>query len=175
MNWTELLKGELEPTYAATFGLMDLVEDEHLTYKPPAGRNWMTMGQLLMHITTACGFCVKGFVTGDWGMPEGQKVEDLTPEEMLPPAEKMPAVETIAQARDLLAADKATALAMIDEAGEDDLANKMMDAPWSPGVESPLGQHLLHMIDHLASHKAQLFYYLKLMGKPVDTGSLWGP
>jgi hypothetical protein len=30
------------------------------------------------------------------------------------------------------------------------------------------------MVDHLFCHKNQLFYYLKLMGKPVDTGSLWG-
>jgi hypothetical protein len=30
------------------------------------------------------------------------------------------------------------------------------------------------MVDHLASHKSQLFYYLKLMGRPVHTGSLWG-
>jgi len=30
------------------------------------------------------------------------------------------------------------------------------------------------MIGHLATHKAQLFYYLKLQGKPVNTGHLWG-
>jgi hypothetical protein len=30
------------------------------------------------------------------------------------------------------------------------------------------------MIGHLAQHKAQLFYYLKLQGKPVHTGHLYG-
>ena len=29
-------------------------------------------------------------------------------------------------------------------------------------------------VDHLKIHKAQLFYYLKLMGRKVDTMSLWG-
>ena len=30
------------------------------------------------------------------------------------------------------------------------------------------------MVEHLATHKAQLFYYLKLQGKDVDTMHLWG-
>jgi hypothetical protein len=28
--------------------------------------------------------------------------------------------------------------------------------------------------NHLAQHKGQLFYYLKLQGKPVNTTDLWG-
>jgi hypothetical protein len=30
------------------------------------------------------------------------------------------------------------------------------------------------MVEHLAQHKGQLFYYFKLQGKPVNTGHLWG-
>jgi len=30
------------------------------------------------------------------------------------------------------------------------------------------------MIQHLDRHKVQLFYYLKLQGKPVNTADLWG-
>jgi hypothetical protein len=30
------------------------------------------------------------------------------------------------------------------------------------------------MIRHLAQHKGQLFYYLKLMGRDVDSSDLWG-
>jgi hypothetical protein len=37
-----------------------------------------------------------------------------------------------------------------------------------------LGPRLAQMVDHLVLHKAQLFYYLKLQGKPVHTGHLWG-
>ncbi len=62
---------------------------------------------------------------------------------------------------------------MIARAGENDLANKTVTAPWDP-TPRPLGYRLNEMIDHLISHKAQLFYYLKLQGKPVNTGNLWG-
>jgi len=134
----------------------------------------MTFTELLKsHITTACGFCCRGFVTGDWGMPEGMSLEDMAPEDMLPPAEKMPTVETVAHATKLLEEDKAIAVEMIDTVGEEDLTGKEVSAPWDPDPRT-LGVRFLHMVGHLASHKAQLFYYLKLMGKPVNTGHLWG-
>jgi hypothetical protein len=102
-------------------------------------------------------------------------MEDLSPEEMMPPAEGLPTVATVDQAKKLLAEDKALALRMIDQAGEQALANKLMPAPWSPnGACYPLGRHLLQMVQHLERHKTQLFYYLKLQGKPVNTVDLWG-
>lgn len=174
MNWTELLNAEVAATFRATEGLLDLVDDDKLAWKPETGSNWMTTEQLLMHITGSCGACCKGFVTGDWGLPPDVKMEEMAPEDMLPPAEKMPAVESLARARELLAEDRATAFQMIGQAGEDDLAGKLVDAPWCPEVKMPLGQHLLQMVGHLALHKAQLFYYLKLQEKQVNTGHLWG-
>ncbi len=174
MNWTQLLKSEIETTYATAARLLDKVDPESLDWKPESGDNWMTVGQLLMHITFACGAPCKGFVTGDWGLPAGKKLEDLFPEEMLPPAEKMPAVESVEEAKKLLAEDKTIALQMIDQAGENDLANREIAAPWAPSVALPLGRHLLHMVHHLDGHKSQLFYYFKLQGKPVNTADLWG-
>ena len=174
MNWTEYLKTEAAGAYKAAEGLFDLVDADKLDWKPATGDNWMTTGQLLYHVTMACGACCKGFVTGDWGMPEGCEMEDLPPEEMLPPAAKMPAVESVAQAKEMLAADKQLTFDMIAEAGEKDLAGKKSAAPWSPDHQTILGQHLIQMVGHLQQHKAQLFYYLKLQGKPVHTGTLWG-
>lgn len=174
MNWTELLNGAIEEAFAATDSLMGMVEDSELEWKPATGENWMTTGQLLMHLTGACGACCKGFVTGDWGLPEGVSMEDMPHDEMMPPAEKMPAAESVAQARKLLAADKAVALEMVARAGEEDLASKQVSAPWIPGMEYALGKHLLQMVQHLVQHKTQLYYYLKLMGRPVNTGHLYG-
>lgn len=174
MYWTELLNSAIDETYAATDSLMKMVEEGELDWKPASGGNWMTTGQLLMHLTTACGFCCRGFVTGDWGMPEGVSMDEMSDEDMLPPAEKMPAVESMAQARKLLAADKAVALEMVARAGEEDLASKQVSAPWVPGMEYALGKHLLQMVQHLVQHKTQLYYYLKLMGRPVNTGHLYG-
>jgi hypothetical protein len=63
---------------------------------------------------------------------------------------------------------------MIDQAGETNLANKEIPAPWAPGAPLALGRHLLQMVQHLDRHKSQLFYYLKLQGKLVSTADLWG-
>jgi hypothetical protein len=173
MSWMELLGRELEFAYKPTEGLVDLVDGDKLDWKPATGSNWMTTGQLLMHITSACGACFKGFVTGDWGLPEGVDASELSPEEMLPPAEKMPAVGSVDEARKMLAEDKKTALAMLEQTPEEDLANKPAPAPWDT-QDVILGHRLLHMVHHLNQHKGQLFYYLKLQGKDVNTGHLWG-
>ena len=174
MNWTQLLQTEIERTYTTTAGLLGKVDPEKLDWKPETGNNWMTVGQLLMHMSNGCGAACKAFVTGDWGLPEGVKMEDLTPEEMLPPAEKMPKIDSVEETRKLLAEDRVLALQMVAQAGENDLANREMEAPWAPGVKYALGRHLLQMVQHLDRHKSQLFYYLKLQGKSVNTADLWG-
>ena len=174
MNWIELLKSEVETTYTTTNKLLDKVDPESLGWKPARGNNWMTLGQLLKHISNACGAGCKEFVIGDWGLPERKKIENLSPEEMLPPADKLPAVESVAEAKKLLAEEKITVLQMIDRAGENNLANKDIAAPWASGALMILGRQLLQMVRHLDRHKSQLFYYLKLQGKPVNTVDLWG-
>ncbi len=173
MNWSELLISQTRLTYSATEGLLDLVDDSMLDWKPSTGENWMTTGQLLLHLTTACGFCFKGFLTGDWTPPEGSEMPEAEEGEMLLPAEKLPVAESVARVKELLAADKQLALATIEEAGEGRLAGDTVKAPWE-AEERLLGAQFLLMVQHLAQHKGQLFYYLKLQGKPVDTSQLWG-
>ena len=174
MNWTELLTNELEDLYRVTDALFEVADDEALDWKPATGENWMTTGQLLMHTATSNGPGFKGFVTGDWSMPEGMSLEDMEPDEMLPAAEKMPTVESVAQARELLAADREQAFDVLHRVSEEDLSERELAAPWNPGESFALGRHLLHSIRHTLQHKGQLFYYLKLQGKPVNTGHLWG-
>jgi uncharacterized damage-inducible protein DinB len=173
MNWKKLLKAEIENNYKVAHNLLELADDEHLDWKPPSGSNWMTMGQLIQHITDACGSAFRGFITGDWGLPPGKDIKDLAPEEMLPPAEKLPASGSIKEAKKLLAKDKKLALAMLRSCREKELAHKITPAPWDP-TELVLGHRLLQMVGHLNQHKGQLYYYLKLQGKPVNTGHLWG-
>ena len=57
MKWTALLNGAIDANYRTADGLMAMVGDADLGWKPATGSNWMTTGQLLMHLTTACGFC----------------------------------------------------------------------------------------------------------------------
>jgi len=173
MSWQELLKREIDYTYGVAEQLMDLVDDDKLDWKPPTGDNWMTTGQLLQHITTACGGIFRGFATGDWGFPADVDVSQLKPEEMLPPAESMPSIESVAAAKQALADDKKIALDSLAGWTDDDLANKPAPAPWDP-TRMILGHRLLNIVSHLKQHKGQLYYYLKIQGKPVNTSNLWG-
>lgn len=163
MNWTTLLTSQLEDAYRATEGLMGLVDEDKLDWAPESGVEWMTTRRLLRHLTDACGWCTENFVRDRWGAVMQGKPEDQPPS----------SVESLAEAVSELARDKQRALDAIAEAGEEALANRMVAAPWDP-TERPLGQHVLQMIQHLELHKAQLFYYLKLQGKPVNTFTLYG-
>jgi len=174
VNWTELLKDEVKTAYSSAEALLDKVDPDSLEWKPASGHNWMTVGQLLRHLGDGCGAGCRGFVCDDWGLPPGARMDDLPPEEMLPPAEKLPAVPSVEEARKLLAADKCVALEMIDRAGEDALCNRQVAAPWAPDHPAALGRQLLQMVHHLDRHKSQLYYYLKLQGKAVNTADLWG-
>ena len=170
----EVLLAEAETTYAITRKLFQQVTKDKLSWKPPSGKNWMTMGQLLMHCANyGCGKAVQGFVKGDWGLPPDVNLEDQGAEQHVPPAEILASVESVAQALDLLAQDQLLTMQCINDAQESALLTQKLTAPWG-GPDLSLFQHLLLMIAHLNQHKGQLFYYLKLMGKDLNTSDLWG-
>ena len=173
MTLKEVLTEEAETTYAITGRLVARVADADLEWKPPAGTtDWMTVGQLLMHCARfGCGKAVQGFVTGDW--EAAGDVAEPGADPHLPPAAALPSVASVAEALELLEADRRLALECISVAPESDLLARRLTAPWG-GPEEVLFRHLLHMIAHLAQHKGQLFYYLKLMGRRVGTQDLWG-
>ena len=172
MTLNEILREDAESVYGATEGLIRLADGSSLDWKPATGNNWMSLGQLLRHCTDACGMTVKGFVTGEWGMPEGMEPGDIPPDEMMPSAESMPSVESIEEAIRLLNEDKVATLELFSGVSEERLARERSAPPWG-GSERTLFQHLHEMIWHLAQHKGQLFYYLKLQGKDVNTMHLW--
>ncbi len=133
----------------------------------------MTVGQLLYHIGEGCGLGMKGFLTGDWGMPEGVDINQMSMEDILPPADRLPSISSVADARQKLADDQALTRKLLAEVTEERLTTELAPAPWDP-TPMPMGPRLSQMIRHLDSHKTQLYYYLKLMGKPVNTKHLWG-
>ncbi|MBK9304839.1 MAG: DinB family protein [bacterium] len=131
MNWTELLKCSVEESYKATDGLMAMVEDKDLAWKPATGKNWMTTGQLLMHLTNACGFLLPRLRHRRPGRaPVRREREGRPPRRDAAPG-RSPAGrrQREGEARALLAADKKVALDMIAQAGEQKLANQMVAAP----------------------------------------------
>ncbi len=148
--------------------LMKMAPQDKLDWKPAEG-NFLTLGQVLDHLTTGLEG-VRCFITGDWGVeltPEGE----LPPEmEVLPPAEKFPSC------------DPETALKKLDESykiakealgrlSEEDFRSKIVKAPW--GEEGPMWTMLLSLLEHQINHKYQLFFYLKMLGLPVNTITLY--
>jgi uncharacterized damage-inducible protein DinB len=169
MALTHILREEAEATYAITERLFREVADSELSWRPATGSNWMTVGQLLMHCASfGCGKAVRGFVRGDWDFPEEPGEADH-----MPPPSALPSVGSVDEALGLLARDRELAIGCIDEAQEADLLGARFAAPWG-GPEFTQFQHLSLMIAHLGQHKGQLFYYLKLMGRDLNTADLWG-
>lgn len=167
MTPRDLLIEEAEAAYAVTERLFRRVRDDELSWTPAEGRNWMTMGQLLMHCARfGCGQAIRGFVVGDWG-PEPDADGGH-----VPPPSGMPAVSTVRQALEILAEDRRLTLRCLGALEDADLLARRVAAPWGGG-ERPLFQQLLRTVAHLAQHKGQLFYYLKLMGHGVGTTDLW--
>ncbi len=174
MNWTDYLTAEADEAYNAADGLMARVDEGSLAWAPESGANWMNTGQLLKHLTDACGAVAHGFATDDWSsiMP-AEGAEGMDTDGMASSAAVMPTAESVARAREQLAADRARFAQALESVGEDALASKIVPAPWNPTPRA-LGYQLHTCVEHLVSHKSQLFYYLKLMGQPVHTGDLWG-
>lgn len=170
MTLTQVLLDEAEGTYAIVERLVRRVADEELSWKPREGHDWMTMGQLLMHLASfGCGKAVQGFVKGEWP----SEAESESHEAHVPSPAELPTVLSVQEALDLLAEDQRVTLSCIAAAGELNLLGRRITAPWG-GRELTLFQQLLEMLKHLAQHKGQLFYYLKLMGKTVESRDLWG-
>ncbi|PWW83209.1 MULTISPECIES: DinB family protein [Prosthecochloris] len=173
MKWKDLLSVEIDYTYGVTDHLISLVRDDELDWKPDHGSNWMSMGQLLMHMTDACGSTFDGLISGAWDIREEYALNDLDMQQIFPPANMLPMINTVADARKLLSEDRKLALKSLKKCTEEELAGKYAPAPWTrhPMI---LGQRLLHMILHLNQHKEQLYYYLKMTGRSVNTCDLYG-
>ncbi len=171
MNWTDVLTSQATESYRILAGIVNKVDGQALDWRPETGKNWMTTGQLLEHMKTACGAVMNGFATGDWAavMPEGEMGEDGA----MPNADALPTCSSLEEFKKAIEQDRDLALRTIDAAGEDALNEKMLTAPWNP-TERVFGVQLNECIEHLNSHKAQLFYYLKLQGQDVNTMDLWG-
>ncbi len=173
MNWKALLSDEIQYTYGVSDHLISLVRDEELDWKPDHGSNWMSLGQLLMHMTDACGSTFEGLINGAWDIREEYTVSELDTQQIFPHADILPSVNSVHDTRKLLSDDRKLALKSLKKCTEEELAGKYAPAPWTrhPMI---LGQRLLHMVYHLNQHKGQLYYYLKLTGRSVSTCDLYG-
>jgi len=141
-----------------------MVPDDKLDWSPAAG--FMTMGQLLKHLSSNWVF-LKMMVTNQLPPADpNMTMEESMKQENLPRCSKS---EAIAGMKD----DLNNTVAFIEnEITENDFFSKEISAPW--GFKGKIWEGAQMMVEHQINHKMQLHIYLKLLGKPVHTGTLYG-
>ena len=138
--------------------MLKMVPEDKLDWQPGSG--FMTVGQLICHLAGGVGGELRMAIDNSW--PNFA--------EMTEAMKQIPSCN-VTEALAKLEKDKATLKATLDGLSEEDFAGKMITVPW--GVTSNLEKMALYFRDHFVHHKMQLFMYLKLLGFPVNTGTLY--
>jgi len=138
--------------------LIKMVPNDKLDWKP--GPSFMTLGQLICHLSGGIGAELGMMINNTW-----PKMEDMDPA-------KMTQVScTVEQALATLEKDKTTLREVLAGVTEKDFAEKIVSTPW--GWKFKMETMALNFRDHFITHKMQLFTYLKLLGFPVNTETLY--
>jgi uncharacterized damage-inducible protein DinB len=136
--------------------MLKMVPADKLDWKP--GPTFMTMGQLICHLSSGIGTELKMAIDNSWpSMSEGG----------MPQFPSCDAAEALAN----LEKDKTTLRSILDAMSEEDFATKLISVPW--GWKSKAEKMALDFRDHFVHHKMQLFTYLKMLGLPVNTETLY--
>jgi hypothetical protein len=142
--------------------LIRMAPAEKLDWRP--GASFMSLGQLICHLTAPISDGIRCLVTNQWPftpelMEEGMKLENL------------PSCN-VEKALERLEKDKAGLREVLNSISEEDFAQMPVSAPW--GWKGKLEIMAILFREHFTNHKMQLFTYLKLLGLPVNTETLYG-
>ncbi len=144
--------------YRPAEALIKMVPADKLDWKP--GPNFMTMGQLICHLSGGIGEELGMMINNSW-----PKMETMDPAQMVHPS------CNVAEALAKLEKDKKTLREVLEGVSEKDFAEKIVSTPW--GWKFKMEKMALNFRDHFITHKMQLFTYLKLLGFPVNTETLY--
>ena len=140
--------------------MLKMIPPDKLDWKP--AENFMSMGQLICHLGDGIGAELRMAMENSFpkpgetgGMPELAKLPTCTVQEALAKLEK----------------DKSTLRTILEGVTEEEFATKIVSVPW--GWQSNMERMALNFRDHFVHHKMQLFTYLKLLGFPVNTETLY--
>jgi hypothetical protein len=78
----------------------------------------------------------------------------------------------VQEALSKLEKDKMTLRATLEGISEEDFTNRVVSVPW--GWKAKFEIMSVAFLGHFNNHKMQLFTYLKLLGLPVNTETLYG-
>ena len=140
-------------SYHPVENMLKMVPADKLDWKP--GESFMTFGELTAHLCGGIGSELTMLITNNWpGHPEGP----------------MPTC-TVAEGLTKLEKDKTVLRELIDGISEEDFANREFSTPW--GMSGTFERMGYDFREHFTNHKMQLFTYLKMLGLPVNTQTLY--
>jgi len=154
---------QMRLTQAPLKGMIEMIPEDKLDWAP--GKGFMSIGQVLKHLSG--NWCLlEMMVTKQWPFKDPKAMEEDMKLENMPGCSKAEALEAIEK-------DLNDAVAFIEnEISKEDFFSKVVSAPW--GFEGEIWKAVLIANSHLLNHKMQLHLYLKLLGQPVHTGTLYG-
>jgi hypothetical protein len=121
----------------------------------------MNLGQLLHHLA----MCPGAFVAAiNNAFPPAEAMQKFMEEDLRNSKAPDVAGRELSRGWD----EPRAALSRLSDA---DFQGKPVAVPWGPPM--PLWRACLDMAEHWANHKYQLFFYLKLLGLPVNTMTLY--
>ena len=153
----------MKKTQAPLKKMVDMVPDDKLGWAPDKG--FMTTGQVLKHLSE--NWCIiRMMVTNEWPFSSADEMAEAMKLENMPSCTK-------AEAKAAFDKDLNDAVAFVEKKlSEDEFFQKKVSAPW--GFEGEIWKAVLMAKEHQVNHKMQLHLYLKLLGRPVNTETLYG-
>jgi hypothetical protein len=125
--------------------LIKMVPSDKLEWRPKP--DFMSLGQLIQHLGDGVGLPLRCLVADEWPISDPAQMADAMKLENLP------------------SCDVDGALRKLDD------DKRVLAAPW--GVQGKMERMAIYFLEHFTNHKMQLFTYLKLLGFPVDTSTLY--
>lgn len=162
MNKNDFIE-QMRSTQQPLMRMVEMIPDAQLSWAPAGG--FMTLAQLIKHLTA--NWCIiRMMVTAKWPVADPAEIAGAATLEDLPSCTKAEALLEMQK-------DLDDAVAYIEkELSEEDFFSRTVSAPWNWTGE--IWKAVLMAKDHQAHHKMQLHLYLKLLGLPVNTQTLYG-
>lgn len=148
--------------YRAAKALIGMTPGDRLDWKP--GANFMSLGQVIYHVADGLGGDLRRLFSGDWPAMTGEELAEMMKVENRPSC-------AAAEALRRLEEDEAVFEKFLAGISEADFASKPVSTPW--GTQGKMEPMAVSFLEHFNNHKMQLFLYLKLLGFPVNTGTLY--
>jgi hypothetical protein len=141
--------------------LIGMVPRDKLNWRP--GPTFMSAGQVICHLTMGLGTGLEWLLGGK--LPSMEEMGESMKLENLPSCSPQEALDKLEQ-------DKKILRHVLDGLSEEDFTDKVVSAPW--GMTAKMERMAIGFLGHFTNHKMQLFTYLKLLGLPVNTQTLYG-